>query len=334
MTGGTSVLNVVAVSPSGGTAHVKRTVVFDFVPGTLLLDVTDPERRRQRPGQLRVPDLRQLPRRARSTSSGSRSTTRAPTSPSGSRRATCRRRSAARSARSSWTCTCTFPARTTTSTAAAHPLRNFTIAPAFAWSRLIQVQGFGQRYIDAHDPPNTLGTATITGNAVSRFITFRVSKASLGTPGPGWGFTVVLTGQDGFSQDQARGFQPTPQDFQFGVCAVTTADPHCTANPATVPKAVDVIAAPGVSQSVELDYTLGPVVLTGVVDSLGRAGELLHLRRVAARRPRRCWRARAGRGTTGPPRRWPRLRPTPSAPAPAARDRTRTRAPTAAGRAS
>ena len=44
-------------------------------------------------------------------------------------------------------------------------------------------------------------------------------KAALGTPGPGWGFTVVLTGQDGFSPDQARGFQPTPQDFQFGVCA-------------------------------------------------------------------------------------------------------------------
>ena len=82
---------------------------------------------------------------------------------------------------------------------------------------------------------------------------------------PGWGFTVVLTGQDGFSPDQARGFQPTPQEFQFGVCAITTADPHCTADPATVPKVVDVIAAPGVAQSVELDYTLGPVVLTGVV---------------------------------------------------------------------
>ena len=33
------------------------------------------------------------------------------------------------------------------------------------------------------------------------------------------GFSVVLTGQDGFSSDQARGFQPTAQEFQFGVCA-------------------------------------------------------------------------------------------------------------------
>ena len=84
-------------------------------------------------------------------------------------------------------------------------------------------------------------------------------KASLGTPGPGWGFTVVLTGQDGFSPDQARGFQPTPQDFQFGVCATASSDPHCTFNPGAVPKAVDVIGG-----QAQLDYTLGPVSIQPV----------------------------------------------------------------------
>jgi carbohydrate-binding DOMON domain-containing protein len=74
----------------------------------------------------------------------------------------------------------------------------------------------------------------------------------------------VLTGQDGFSPDQARGFSPTPQEFQFGVCATASADPHCTFDPSVVPKAIDVIPAPGVLQSTELDYTLGPVQLTGV----------------------------------------------------------------------
>ena len=156
-----------------------------------------------------------------------------------------------------------MPGAGSTSTAAANPSRNFAIGPSFAWSRLIQVQGFGQRYVDAAG--NTLGTVSIKANAISRFITFSVPKASLGMPGPGWGFTVVLTGQDGFSPDQARGFAPTPQDFLFGVCAAASADPHCTADPGSVPKAIDVIAAPGVQQSVELDYTLGPVVLTGVV---------------------------------------------------------------------
>ena len=118
------------------------------------------------------------------------------------------------------------------------------------------------RYVDADG--NTLGTASIKANAVSRFIAFAVSKASLGTPGPGWGFTVVLTGQDGFSPDQARGFAPTPLEFAFGVCAPGNASPLCAANPATVPKVLDTIPPPGVDQATELDPLLGPVVLRGV----------------------------------------------------------------------
>jgi carbohydrate-binding DOMON domain-containing protein len=93
-----------------------------------------------------------------------------------------------------------------------------------------------------------------------------VPKANLGTPGAGWTFTVVLTGQDGFSQDQARGFAPTPQGYAFGVCATATGDPHCTVDPSTVPKAMDVLTPGGVAQSDELDYTVhAPVVVAGVV---------------------------------------------------------------------
>ena len=142
-------------------------------------------------------------------------------------------------------------------------MRNYAIAPAFAWSQLIEAQGFGQRYVAPNG--DTLGTVAIKGNAVSRFITVTVPKSSLGTPGAGWGFTVVLTGQDGFSPDLARGFQATPEGFQFGVCATASADPHCTVAPSTVPKAIDVIVGPGVIQSDELDYTVhSPVTLTGV----------------------------------------------------------------------
>ena len=84
-------------------------------------------------------------------------------------------------------------------------------------------------------------------------------------PGPGWAFTVVLTGQDGFSPDQARGFASTPQAFLFGTCATVSADPHCTVDPSTVPKALDVITPAAVDQSNELDYTLhNPVTLQGV----------------------------------------------------------------------
>src|SRR4029077_17773979 len=132
-----------------------------------------------------------------------------------------------------------------------------------AWNRLLQVQGFGQRYQDASGA--TSGTIVISANEISRFITFKVSKTSLGgTPASGWSFTVVLTGQDGFSNDQARGFQPLPQDFQFGVCAPGGSSPICGFNPGLVPKAGDVLTPPGVSQATELDPTLGPVVLQGV----------------------------------------------------------------------
>src|SRR5262249_30703848 len=150
-----------------------------------------------------------------------------------------------------------------TSTAASFPQRNYQIAPAAAWSRRIEVQAFGQRYIGAHN--NVLGQATTSANAISRFITFRVPESSLGKPGSGWSFSVVLTGQDGFAPDQARGFAATPQQFAFGVCASTSSDSHCSVDPTTVPKAVDVLTPPGVQQSDELDYTRHtPVVIQAV----------------------------------------------------------------------
>lgn len=262
ITGGTQVLNVVAVDSHGGTAHATRTVVFDFVPGTLLLDVPDPDGDDNGPGNYAYPtnsafvpgayDIQDFQVYDAGTDVVFRLKTRdlTPTfgSPLGAQLVDIYVHD---------------PAAGSTSTAASNATRNFTIDSQFAWNRMIQAQGFGQRYIDAGGA--TLGTVSISANAISRFITIRVPKASLGTPGPGWGFTVVLTGQDGFSTDQARGFQPTPQDFQFGVCATASVDPHCTFPPGSVPKAVDVITGSGVVQSNELDYTLhNPVVISGV----------------------------------------------------------------------
>jgi glucoamylase len=49
------------------------------------------------------------------------------------------------------------------------------------------------------------------------------------------------------------------------VCATASSDPHCTFDPAAVPKAMDVLTPPGVAQSDELDYTVhSPVTLQGV----------------------------------------------------------------------
>jgi glucan 1,4-alpha-glucosidase len=262
ITGGTIVLDVVATTRDGATAHAQRTVVLDFTPGTVLLDVTDPDGDDNGPGNYAYPtssnfhagayDLERFQVLDDGANVIFRVGTRdlSPTfgSPLGAQLVDVYVHD---------------PAATQTSTAASFPQRNYAIAGGSAWSRLLEVQGFGQRYVDAGGA--TLGAITIRANEISRFITFSVPKASLGQPGPGWGFTVVLTGQDGFSPDQARGFAPTPQEFAFGVCATASADPHCTVDPGTVPKTMDVLTPSGVDQADLLDYTVHqPVTLEAV----------------------------------------------------------------------
>jgi hypothetical protein len=111
---------------------------------------------------------------------------------------------------------------------------------------------------------SSVGTAFVAASQASKTITVGLPQAAFGTPASGWSFAVVLTGQDGFSPDQARGFTPTPQDFQFGVCATGGSSPICSADPGTMPKAMDVITPSGVSQATELDPTLGPVIIQPV----------------------------------------------------------------------
>jgi glucan 1,4-alpha-glucosidase len=263
LTGGTWVLNTVATSPSGATARDVRTVVFDQPPGTLIYATDDPNGDDNGPGNYAYPtaadfhagayDLERFEVYDADPNVVFRVRTRdlTPTfgSPLGAQLVDVYVH---------------VPGASPTSTAASFPQRNYAIAGAGAWSRLLEVQGFGQRFVDAGGA--TLGTIAIKANAISRYITFSVPKSALGTPASGWGFTVVLTGQDGFSPDQARGFQPTPQDFQFGVCAVGASGPRCTVDPATVPKAMDVLTPDGVTQSDELDYTVhSPVTIAPVV---------------------------------------------------------------------
>ena len=76
--GGTIVLDAVATSPQGATAHVQRTVVFDVTPGEVLLDVTDPDGDDNGPGNYAYPTS-PTSGRAPTTSSGSRSSTTVPT---------------------------------------------------------------------------------------------------------------------------------------------------------------------------------------------------------------------------------------------------------------
>jgi glucoamylase len=142
---------------------------------------------------------------------------------------------------------------------------NYSLSGGSAWNRLIEAQGFGNNLFQ--DASRTsVGTVSVSANQVSRYITFSVDKVALGgTPATGWGFTVTLTGQDGtHGVDQTRGFASPPQAYAFGVCSAGGTSPLCSADPNSVPKVLDTITATGTSQASELDYTKGPVVLTGV----------------------------------------------------------------------
>jgi glucoamylase len=151
-----------------------------------------------------------------------------------------------------------------TSTAAPFTSRNYTIAPADAWSQRIEVQGFASpTWVNAAgDAQGTVGA--VVSSTIANTITVAVPESALGTPTSGWSFGVVLTGQDGFSADQARAFTSTPGDFSFGVCQPGGSSPICDVDPGTVAKAMDVITPSGVDQATELDPTLGPVVIRNV----------------------------------------------------------------------
>jgi glucoamylase len=260
---GTSVITVAVTTSASATGYARRTVVSDFITGTTVLDVSDPDGDDTGPGTYAYPtsnnfhpgafdiDRFQVIVTAGTAVLRVRTRDLSPTfgSPLGAQLVDVFVHT---------------PNATTTSTAPPFPSRNYAIADASAWSSRIEVQGFaGPVFVDAAG--QSLGEVSVQASQVSRYITMIVPLAVLGTPGPGWAFTVVLHGQDGFSPDQARGFAPTPQAFLFGLCAsASVVSPICGIDPSTTPKAIDVITPSGVDQATELDPTLGPVRIAGV----------------------------------------------------------------------
>jgi len=155
------------------------------------------------------------------------------------------------------------PGASATSTAAAFASRNYQIASAGAWSQRIEVQGFASPvWVNAGG--TSVGTASVLAEQADRTITIALPEAQFGTPASGWGFSVVLTGQDGFGTDQARNFTATAGGFTFGVCAPGGTAPICAADPNSVPKAMDILTPPGVSQADELAPATGPATIAPV----------------------------------------------------------------------
>ncbi|WP_290062817.1 glucodextranase DOMON-like domain-containing protein, partial [Amycolatopsis solani] len=255
--------NVVTATATGaGTGYAQKTISSDFVTGTVLLDTTDPDGDDNGPGTYTYPTAGDFHagafdlQRFQVIDSGTNLVFRAqlrdlsPTfgSPLGAQLLTIYAHD---------------PAATATSTAAPFPSRAYAIAASDAWSRRIEVQGFAEpALVDASGA--SLASPSVQASQATRYITVSVAKSAFGTPGAGWTFAVVLTGQDGNSPDQARPFTPTAGQYTFGLCAAGGTSPVCAVDPATAPKAFDVLTPAGVEQAVELDPTRGPIQVRGV----------------------------------------------------------------------
>jgi glucoamylase len=153
---------------------------------------------------------------------------------------------------------------------------NYSIASGDAWNQLIEVDGFGTD--DWVTPSSTtaglgesssIGTPQVTVSSLPEtsngytpgLVSITVPTSALGTPGPGWTFTLSLAGQDGFGNDDARTFTATPGAYTFGVCSAAVAgepDPPaiCSYNPDNVPIVLDTIPPSGVDVQSELNPTL------------------------------------------------------------------------------
>jgi glucoamylase len=260
---GTNVITVAATTAAGATGYAQTSVIGDVSGGTTVLSVTDPT------GDDNGPGTYQYPTNAAYVA-GSWDLTGFQVITAGSE--VYLRTSLA-------TLTPTFgatdgadlldiyvhnPAATATSTAAAYSTRNYTIAPADAWSERLEIQGFASPVWD-NSVGGQVGTPTaVVASTVAKTITIALPEAEFGTPGAGWTFTVAITGQNGYSADQAISFTTNPGEYTLGVCPVGGNEPICALNPNSVPEVMDTITPPGVSQDTELNPVPGPVVLQGV----------------------------------------------------------------------
>src|SRR5487761_556119 len=254
----TNVITAVATTAAGATGYAQTSVIGDVSGGTTVLSVTDPTGDDDGPGTYQYPT-------SSSYSAGSWDLTGFQVITAGSE--VYLRTSLANLVP-------TFgsvdgaqlldiyvhdPAASATSTAAAYPTRNYTIAPADAWNERLEVQGFASPvWVNASG--GQVGTPTaVVASTVANTITIALPEAEFGIPTSGWTFTVAITGQNGFSADQAISFTTNPTAFTLGVCPAGGTEPICSLSPSAVPEVMDTITPPGVSQNTELDPTLGPV---------------------------------------------------------------------------
>ena len=226
---GSSTITVTATR-GGSTGYAQVSVSSSAVPGTTVFST-------MRPAAATTTGLARTPTRRRRASPTGRLTSPAcrstrPTARYSSRSRSARwcRRSATRSERRCSTSTSTSRRRR-------RPRRRRRSRSATTRSRQPTPGASGWRFRASPSPVwldpsgNGVGSAVFVPDDGTKTATLELPIAQFGTVGSGWTFTVALTGQDGFSSDQARAFAPTPQDFPFGVCQPGGIEPDLRGGP-------------------------------------------------------------------------------------------------------
>ena len=226
---GTSVITV-AATKGNATGYARRTVISEFITGTTVLDVTDPDGDDNGPGTYAYPtsdnfkpgafDLQRFQVIVDGDNVLLRAKVRdlSPTfgSPLGAQLldvyvhtpAAARPRP---------------PRRSRPATTRSRPTR--------PGRRRIEVQGFADPvFVDASGA--SLGTVSVQASQASGFITAIVPLAALGTPGRGLGVHGrAAPARTGSRPTRPAASPPTPQDFQFGVCAAGRDQPDLRGRP-------------------------------------------------------------------------------------------------------
>jgi glucoamylase len=155
------------------------------------------------------------------------------------------------------------PGTAASSTTAAYPsAMNYTVASADAWSERLEAQGFASpTWVDASG--NSLGSAQMIEDQPAGTVTLVMPTSAFGTVGSGWVFTVGLAGQ-GSGSPPVRNFTSTAGQYSFGVCPSGGTSPICSVDPANVAAVLDTIPPSGVNQSAEWNLSTGAAVLQGV----------------------------------------------------------------------
>ena len=261
ITGGTSVLNTVATSPTGATAHDRRAIVSNFIAGTQLLDVSDPSDDDNGPGTFQYPTSGDFVpgafdiQRFQVFDSGTDVVLRltrdlTPTfgSPLGAQLVDVYVH---------------VPGASPSSTAASNATRNFTIAPADAWSRMIQVQGFASGFEDATGD----GARHAVGRREQRLADDHDHGPEVGARSAGGRLGLQRRPhRPGRLQHHRSGTRLRRDAAAFPVRGLRAGrhDPDLRGRPGDRAEGDGRHHAVGRAQATELDPTLGPVVLHGV----------------------------------------------------------------------